>query len=131
MKRSAIALAALAALPFLNVSQAGSAPDVFIVLDQDTNGIVTYDEAMAHRTKVYFMYDLDTDGFLNEDEYASLTQATVTPLEQDGLRKSFNDVDNDGRVSMGEFLSRSLDWLWLLDRNGDGSVTSADYPAQS
>lgn len=128
MKTSMIALALLAALPNLALSNPGSAADIFAALDRDADGIVTYDEAMTHRNTVYFTFDVDRDRFLSAEERASMTKAAQVPLERDGRRLSFNDVDKDGRVSMGEFLSRSLDWLWLLDRNSDGSVTSADFP---
>ena len=46
---------------------------------------------------------------------------------QEGMTLAFNDTDGDGAVSRDEFLSHATDWLALIDRDGSGDVTNADF----
>ena len=48
-------------------------------------------------------------------------------LASDGMSLAFNDTDGDGAVSEAEFIGKSGDWMELLDRNGDGVVTTDDF----
>lgn len=48
-------------------------------------------------------------------------------VEEGGMLRAFNDGDGDGKVSRDEFLARTPDWFAMMDRNGDGVVTSADF----
>lgn len=47
--------------------------------------------------------------------------------EENGMQRAFNDVDADGLVSRDEFMARVPDWFAMMDSNGDGSVTAADF----
>jgi Ca2+-binding EF-hand superfamily protein len=47
--------------------------------------------------------------------------------EEGGMMRGFNDADGDGMVSREEFTSRTADWLAMMDRDGDGQVTAADF----
>lgn len=47
--------------------------------------------------------------------------------EEGGMMRGFNDADGDGMVSREEFTSRTADWLAMMDHNGDGQVTAADF----
>ena len=44
-----------------------------------------------------------------------------------GITLGFNDVNGDGSVTLSEFINQSAAWLALVDRNGDGVVTSDDF----
>ena len=43
------------------------------------------------------------------------------------MTMEFNDVNGDGQVSRDEFMTRTNDWYVQMDRNGDGTVTKADF----
>lgn len=47
--------------------------------------------------------------------------------EEGGMMRDFNDTDGDGMVSREEFTSRTADWLAMMDHDGDGQVTAADF----
>lgn len=47
--------------------------------------------------------------------------------EEGGMMRGFNDTDGDGMVSRDEFTSRTADWLAMMDHDGDGQVTAADF----
>lgn len=47
--------------------------------------------------------------------------------EEGGMMRGFNDGDGDGRVSRGEFTSRTADWFAMMDRDGNGQVTVDDF----
>jgi hypothetical protein len=47
--------------------------------------------------------------------------------EEGGMMRGFNDSDGDGRVSREEFRGRTAAWFTMMDRDGDGSVTEADF----
>ncbi len=46
---------------------------------------------------------------------------------EEGMMRAFNDVDGDGRVSRDEFMARVPDWYAMMDRNGDGTITTDDF----
>ena len=43
------------------------------------------------------------------------------------MTMEFNDIDGDGQVSRAEFMARTPDWYSAMDRNGDGTITTADF----
>lgn len=47
--------------------------------------------------------------------------------EEGGMMRGFNDTDGDGKVSREEFTNRTADWLAMMDHDGDGQVTAADF----
>lgn len=109
--------------------------------DIDGDGAVGLDDITARRGDVFHTFDADENGALDAEEYALFDEARANDMANNrghgqgkGLRRAskgmtlaFNDTDGSGEVSREEFLSRSKDWLSLLDRNADGTVTSADF----
>ena len=45
------------------------------------------------------------------------------------MQRSFNDANADGEVSAEEWAAASPKMFAALDRNGDGSITTADFGA--
>jgi hypothetical protein len=52
---------------------------------------------------------------------------------QKGMTLGFNDTDTDtdGAVSEAEFLAIAGPWIAMVDHNGDGEVTVADFGPQN
>jgi len=109
--------------------------------DLDGNGAVTAEEARERRSDVFASFDANDDGFLDAEEYElfdearALDQAENEPQGMgrgnrnpaNGMRLEVNDTDGDGKVSRDEFLDNAPAWIEMVDRNGDGVVTQADF----
>lgn len=119
-----------------------SAPGAHFILNWDLNGDghVTLAELTEKRGDVFYTFDSDDNGILTPEEYGYFDDARAADMEgqpaeargrmgkvQQGMILSFNDTDGDGSVSRDEFLSRTADWLGLVDRDGSGDVTEADF----
>ncbi|MGV6846839.1 MAG: EF-hand domain-containing protein [Marinibacterium sp.] len=108
--------------------------------DLDENGSVSLDEVTERRGDVFLSFDADENGKLDDEEYAVFDQARANDMEgqqghghgamvraETGMHKDFNDANGDGYVSRDEFMSKSGEWFQMIDRNGDGVVTTADF----
>lgn len=109
--------------------------------DIDGNGAVSLEDIKTRRGDVFLTFDSNEDGALDAEEYTFFDEARANDMKNngshgqakgmrrasDGMTLAFNDTDGNGEVSRDEFLDRSADWFAMLDRNGDGSVTSEDF----
>lgn len=109
--------------------------------DLDRDGAVTPFEARTKREELFVMFDADESGALDASEYDLFDEtrdADVAtnaggkgpgPMQAvvEGLVRGFNDTDGDGLVSRQELADRTADWFPLMDRDGDGLVTTADF----
>lgn len=110
--------------------------------DLDSNGTVTLSEAEERRGDIFLSFDANDDGFLDAAEYTVFDEARANDMTgnedghgqgqgmkrvQEGMTVTFNDTDADGRVSLSEFVTRTVDWVAMIDRNGDGSITADDF----
>jgi hypothetical protein len=108
--------------------------------DLDADGAVTIAEVTEHRGDVFTAFDANDDGMLDADEYVVFDEARAEnqaafgknfgSMKKDGtfgMTLRFNDLDKDGAVSRDEFVSRSADWVALMDRSTDGVITTADF----
>lgn len=135
---AALALNATAAL-----AQQGNPGSHFIEnWDLNADGEVSLEEVQERREIVFGMFDDDQNGFLDSAEYDNFDEVRAEDMAQNagghgnrrggdrmnqGMMRAFNDTDGDGRVSLEEFTSKAGDWFAMMDRNGDGSVTAADF----
>lgn len=107
--------------------------------DMDRDGTVTLDEMTERRGEVFYMFDQDENGLLDDAEYAMFDDTRAADMENagghgqgmqpadQGMGRDFNDTDGDGMVSRDEFVSRTPEWLALMDRDGSGDITTADF----
>lgn len=115
--------------------------------DTNEDGQVTLIEATERRGDIFTTFDENDDGFLSSRDYAMFDQARANDRtsmkeagqgqgrgqghgqgrEGQGMTMDFNDVNGDGQVSRDEFMARTKDWYAQMDRNGDGTLTTADF----
>jgi|LGOV01.1.fsa_nt_gb Ca2+-binding EF-hand superfamily protein len=140
---TATALTALLATTAFASGNGGGNPGAGFLDEWDTNGDgqVTVEDVASRRSDVFVSFDADDNGILDAEEYAFFDEARATSHDGEeekgghggerkaavGMTLPFNDVDGDGSVSMEEFIGQSAAWLALVDRNGDGVVTTNDF----
>lgn len=111
--------------------------------DLDGDGAVTLAEATERRGDIFLTFDADEDGVISAEEYTLFDEARAHDMEgipqggghggqpmkraEQGLRREFNDNNGDGQVSHEEFVGNTPAWFAQIDRNGDGTVDSADF----
>ena len=92
----------------------------------------------------FFTFDENGDGSLTAEEYVAFDEARAVDQASEGhgnngggdgkgavgMTLEFNDVDGNGEVSTAEFIYQSEAWFFIMDSNGDGKVTSADFGRQ-
>lgn len=142
MKFASFALVAV--LPLAAAAQGVPGSHFIENWDQDGDSIVTLAELKQKRDDVFYTFDSNENGFLDAAEYGYFDDARAVDMEgqgehaqgkmgrvQEGMLLTFNDTDGDGFVSQAEFLAKATDWLALIDRDGSGDVTSADFGPRS
>ncbi|MCT4553885.1 MAG: EF-hand domain-containing protein [Pelagimonas sp.] len=140
MKTLAITCAIIA-LPVLAIAEQGQPGAHFIEnWDQNADGSVTLSELTERRSDVFASFDADEDGFIDSTEYKLFDAARAADMAEhgghgagmmkraaDGMTLAANDTDQDGKVSLNEFLTGATPWFDQLDSNGDGAITTADF----
>lgn len=122
---------------------AAEGPGAHFIENWDLNGdgAVTAEEARERRGNVFASFDANDDGFLDAEEYVLFDEARAQDQAENepkgmgkgarnpanGMRLEVNDTDGDGKVSETEFLDNASSWIEMIDRNGDGVVTVADF----
>ena len=122
---------------------AAEGPGAHFIENWDLNGdgAVTAEEARERRGNVFASFDANDDGFLDAEEYVLFDEARAQDQAENepkgmgkgarnpanGMRLEVNDTDGDGKVSEAEFLDNASSWIEMIDRNGDGVVTVADF----
>ncbi|MFT7596366.1 MAG: Ca2+-binding EF-hand superfamily protein [Paracoccaceae bacterium] len=118
-------------------------PGAHFIENWDMNGDsqVTLAEAQEKRGDLFYMFDSDENGLLNASEYDLFDETRRTDMDTNAgghkkgamkgvdkaMMREFNDVNGDGQVSRDEFVSRATDWFTMMDRSGDGVVTTDDF----
>lgn len=107
--------------------------------DLDGNGAVTLEEAKTRRADVFYMFDTDENGVLDAEEYVRFDETRAADMAANahgqggmqqanaGMTLAFNDTDGNGEVTEAEFLDRVAAWFEMMDRSGDGLITTDDF----
>ncbi len=109
-------------MSFASASEKGTGkPPHFMIEhhDQDGDGKVSIDE-FPGPDKHFTRIDLDSDGFINQNEARQIHQSDRQGGRVPG-RFHEDDADGDGSVSRAEF-SGPADHFDRLDLNGDGAI---------
>ncbi len=141
-----LTLATVTAALFATSLAAQTAPGAGFITgwDLDENGSVSFAEIVERRADVFYTFDSNEDGVLTADEYVAFDEARAADQKKEnagngggghgkaaqGMTLEFNDVDGNGEVSREEFAQQNEAWFAILDRNGDGEVTTADFGQQ-
>jgi hypothetical protein len=145
MKSIIIPVVVLAFAGSIALAQQGNRGAHFIEnWDQNEDGVVTLAEVTERRAYIFAAFDQEDDGFLSADDYVLFDEARANDQannhgggqgqgrkqggrNSEGMTMEFNDSDGDGQVSLAEFMAGSADWFKLMDRNGDGAISTADF----
>jgi Ca2+-binding EF-hand superfamily protein len=145
--KTSLALAALVALAVAPAfAQQGQMGAHFLEQwDADADGRVTPDEARTKRADVFYMFDTDTDGTLNAEEWAGVAEHLAAEMGPGGngqghgmgngpgqhihaaMTPEFNDIDANGAITADEFTAATDKLFPLIDTDADGAVTVADF----
>jgi hypothetical protein len=144
MKSLALLTTALTLTTGLAFAQADAPGAHFIEQwDMNADGQVTLAEATDKRAEIFVMFDQSEDGIMDATEWDSIAAHLA---EEDGngggqggmghgpgkyihdaMTAAFNDANADGTVTMEEFTAATEALFAVIDRNGDGVMTSADF----
>lgn len=127
-------------------SAAENAPGEHFIANWDLNedGAVSVEDAAEQRAIVFAMFDDDNNDVLSAEEYKMFDATREQDAKangadhgkgnmrrpQQGLMMDFNDVNADGIVTKEEFVSKTAEWIAMIDRNADGVVTKDDFGPQ-
>ncbi|WP_019956072.1 EF-hand domain-containing protein [Yoonia vestfoldensis] len=142
--KNLIVIATLTALvPFAALAQDTPGSHFIANWDLDASGAVTVAEVVERREMVFNMFDNDQNGMLDAAEYVMFDETRAADMDnnadghgkggdrmQVGLTLAFNDTNQDGAVSLDEFIANSAAWVAQVDRDGDGAITSGDFGPQ-
>lgn len=116
--------------------------------DLDSDGKVTLAEVTERRGDVFTSFDADEDGILSPAEYDLFDQARANDQAGNGgggqgkgkghgkggyggadkgMERGFHMADANGGITRDAFVGKSEAWLAMMDRDGDGVVTIADF----
>lgn len=125
-----------------SISFAEEKPGQHFIENWDLNGDgqVTLEEATERRSDVFASFDANEDGVLSAEEYDTFDEARKNDMKDNvkhkkggmkrvmiGLTRDFNDVDQDGGVSLEEFKGQTQAWISGMDQDGDNVITSDDF----
>ncbi len=93
----------------------------FAQTDQNGDGAIEIDEFHERLVDVFFLGDVDKDGFLTEVEFVK-----VVVVKEDF---AIIDKTSDGKVSKREFVSARLPVFIAMDTDKDGSLSIVEVTA--
>lgn len=104
MKRALILTTAIIiALSLPAVAQNGVPGEHFITnWDLDESGGVTLEEARERRGDIFYAFDADEDGTLNDEEYAMFDEAREADMQNNGMAQGGQGQAGQGQAGQGQ-----------------------------
>jgi Ca2+-binding EF-hand superfamily protein len=107
-------------------AQAADAPgyDVkaaFTQTDHNKDGAIEIDEFYDRLVDIFFLGDVDKDGYLTEPEFVA-----VVVIKEDFAQV---DTSGEGKISRQEFVSARLPNFMLIDTDKSGSLSLSEVEA--
>ena len=93
----------------------------FAETDKNGDGAIEIDEFHERLVDVFFLGDVDKDGFLSEEEFVK-----VVVIKEDF---AIVDKNGDGKVSKNEFVSARLPIFIAMDADKDGELSIVEVTA--
>ena len=113
-------------------SDADSAARYFDRLDQKKQGFITAADMQRVEAKVFVRTDDNKDGVLTLSEYNfGIPDDQQAVIDRFTRRFRLADTDNDGRVTMDEYMAFCERVVAAADANHDGMVTKEAFVAAS
>ncbi|MEX2206010.1 MAG: EF-hand domain-containing protein [Myxococcota bacterium] len=126
MKRSGtfVAFGLVLAVAFLARAQQAPGYDVkaaFDQTDQNHDGAIEIDEYFDRLVDIFFLGDVDKDGYLTEPEFVAVVV----------IKEDFTQVDKsgEGKLSREEFVSARLPHFIEIDTDKNSSLSLAEVQA--
>ncbi|MEZ5831074.1 MAG: EF-hand domain-containing protein [Dongiaceae bacterium] len=129
----ALTLAALAVPAFAQgETDAESAARYFNRLDQKKQGFFTLEDMQRIEGKAFKRIDDNKDGELTLSEYNfGIPSDRQDVIDRFTRRFRLADADNNGRVTMDEYMEFCVKVVQAADTNQDGKVTQEEFVAAS
>jgi Ca2+-binding EF-hand superfamily protein len=99
----------------------------FAGADTNKDNVITLEEAIAHATRRFDLFDRNKDGVIDQ-------------ADRDGLRKEMTDYRiqrfmhqfgaKDGKITREQFFARAAQRFAEMDANNDGRITRDDAPGR-
>ena len=93
----------------------------FAQADQNGDGAIEIDEFHERLIDIFFLGDVDKDGFLSEEEFVK-----VVVIKEDF---AIVDTSSDGKLSKREFVNARLPIFFAMDKDKDGSLSIVEVTA--
>lgn len=108
--------------------------------DLDGDGAITLAEATEKRSDIFYMFDTDENGILNDQEYSVFDDTREADMQENagamakdrnnpanGMMRQFTDVNGNGQISRDEFITTTPAWFSRMDKTDDGLITGDDF----
>ena len=113
-------------------TDAQSAERYFDRLDQKKQGFITAADMQRVEAKVFVRTDDNKDGVLTLSEYNfGIPDDQQAVIDRFTRRFRLADADNDGRITMDEYMAFCERVVAAADANHDGKVTKDEFIAAS